>query len=340
MSTKKRGFTLVELLVVIAIIGILIGMLLPAVQQVREAARRTQCSNNLRQQALGLLNYESSRMEFPAGTTRAPDGSNRYNSFWVYTLPFMEAGNLFSQYDLNQGGNTGSGSNDNRNFLANVTLPYLVCPSSPLDRFPEVPQFTDPQVGAGLTGSTSPNAMRPDYVGVSGSTQHSTAIPGDDNSFISEGGVITWRPTSIGQISDGTSNTIVLGEQSDFLFFTDDDGVRQQIDARSDGNSGFCIGRQDYDGLIAASPGTNNRRRYQETTLDENCTLNAKNFDLLTGIEGNVGANRPLQSAHSGVVVVALADGSTHSLSDGLNIVNLFNLVDKNDGQVVNVLDN
>ena len=70
---RKQGFTLVELLVVIAIIGILIGMLLPAVQQVRESARRTQCANNLKQLSLGILNFESAHSHFPAGALSAAD---------------------------------------------------------------------------------------------------------------------------------------------------------------------------------------------------------------------------------------------------------------------------
>jgi len=105
---QKQGFTLVELLVVIAIIGILIGMLLPAVQQVREAARRTECMNNLRQLALGALNYESAHMNFPTAgdcsdSYHDPAQSNQpafafQNAGWMFqVLPFIEQNNLESQ---------------------------------------------------------------------------------------------------------------------------------------------------------------------------------------------------------------------------------------------------
>ena len=92
----KRGFTLVELLVVIAIIGILIGMLLPAVQQVREAARRTQCANNIRQISLAALNFESANTRFPSGW-QSNDNTIEGGPGWAWStelLPFLEQQNL------------------------------------------------------------------------------------------------------------------------------------------------------------------------------------------------------------------------------------------------------
>ena len=102
---SKRGFTLVELLVVIAIIGILIGMLLPAVQQVREAARRADCSNKTRQLGLALLNFESAHQEFPAGWAAEDSSAAVSDPGWGWTaelLPFLEADPLFQLINFDQ----------------------------------------------------------------------------------------------------------------------------------------------------------------------------------------------------------------------------------------------
>ncbi|MDB4766354.1 DUF1559 domain-containing protein [bacterium] len=128
----QRGFTLVELLVVIAIIGILIGMLLPAVQQVRAAARRTQCSNNMRQLALGLLNYESSYMKFPqASGALGSRNSGDHGTVFLAIMPFVEANNQYAQ--LRQGpavgrtGWRGFGTTDDDPKV--FTPPVYLCPS-------------------------------------------------------------------------------------------------------------------------------------------------------------------------------------------------------------------
>ena len=146
----QRGFTLVELLVVIAIIGILVGLLLPAVQSAREAARRTQCTNNLKNLALGLHNYHDSNKEFPAGF----DKGNWFVPVWgwgYHAFPFLEEDNLHSQLATGSSGsnrtlaevfadassNGGVGSPEVRSLQA--ALPLFRCPS---DETPELlPNF-------------------------------------------------------------------------------------------------------------------------------------------------------------------------------------------------------
>ena len=132
-GSRRIGFTLVELLVVIAIIGVLVGLLLPAVQAAREAARRMQCSNNLKQLALSLHNYESTYKRFPAGNSGSgcrnsaicpTNTTGRYRiSGHVFLLPFIEQGNLYQQYDaLNSAAWSG-------NAYWTPQIQSLVCPS-------------------------------------------------------------------------------------------------------------------------------------------------------------------------------------------------------------------
>lgn len=121
-----RGFTLIELLVVIAIIGILVGLLLPAVQQAREAARRTQCKNHLKQLGLALNNYHDAHNLFPPGRMRSDwDGNGRCFSAYAHLLPYLEATTLYQRINFN--------ANPDDPALNGVplgqTIPFFLCPS-------------------------------------------------------------------------------------------------------------------------------------------------------------------------------------------------------------------
>ncbi len=183
---SRRAFTLLELLVVIAIIGILIGMLLPAVQSVREAARRTQCMNNVRQLALAAMNYESARMHFPPGVVDNDDNlRDAIRTGWVELLPFFEQSAIYQQYDLGS-----DWKSDINRELAKINIPTFRCPSNTVD-FAQFGNFE---------GATCDYAMSK---GPSGSLCETPSPMGvfDINSKV-----------GFGSITDGSSNTFLIGE--------------------------------------------------------------------------------------------------------------------------------
>lgn len=182
---SRRAFTLVELLVVIAIIGILIAMLLPAVQMVREAARRTACLNNMRQIGLALLNYESAQMRFPPGVVDDDDDlTDALHSGWVFALPYLEQKNVFDRYDMNQDWKSASNL-----AVANIEIPVFNCPSN-----------GDPiTLKGGIEGTTIDYAL---CKGPSAALWRTKQVGiFDINSS-----------TRMGDIRDGSSNTFLVGE--------------------------------------------------------------------------------------------------------------------------------
>ena len=219
LRRNQQGFTLVELLVVIAIIGILIGMLLPAVQQVREAARRTACTNSVRQMALGMMNYESSNQHFPPGVKSAVEGiygnTGRQAAglgWGAIILPFVEQTALFEQIGPLTDGLTdfGPGAIDppwgvpgldtelNGLFVANNVLPIFLCPSCPMGDFQ-----TQRTQGAGEHAKSN-------YVGIYGIRRG--FYSGDPNS-VPPGILYFNSEVGFGDIVDGSSNTFLIGER-------------------------------------------------------------------------------------------------------------------------------
>jgi prepilin-type N-terminal cleavage/methylation domain-containing protein len=266
---RKRGFTLVELLVVIAIIGVLVALLLPAVQAAREAARRMQCGNHLKQMGIALHNYHDVFKSLPFGararwvlTTRAiPNGQSWGPSWFVSILPFAEQKPMSDMIEQSAATNVAFNYSDTTGSANtkpvrvpwaanNQKIAWLLCPSSPL-----------PQQELLRNNKNLPNCVVPSYVGISGSTRHLSNSLTNEPPFhetrlkpATSGNAATVGPTSppssqqswggmlcpnecydMAACLDGTSNTVIVSEKGDY-FYSRDTVPSQRSRIRIDGS--------------------------------------------------------------------------------------------------------
>jgi prepilin-type N-terminal cleavage/methylation domain-containing protein/prepilin-type processing-associated H-X9-DG protein len=325
-SARCRGFTLLELLVVIAIIAVLIGMLLPAIQRVRESASRTQCQNNLKQVGIALHGYHEAHGTFPPGGVMSPtyvgyDIPIYGHSWWVYILPFMDHGLAFRDFDRVGDPSTGwigaLGNANNRGLLDGADLPFVHCPSSTVPRAVVFPP-PHPTVSV-INGS---------YTGISGATDHYSTIDGGsmwNAGRISFGGVLVpFRGVRINQITDGTTSTMVVGEQSDWCR----DSAGTQVNCHSACSHGLAMGIPNNSSFWP-DPG-NDFRTFNLTTVVYG--LNDKSATN-PNVGGNCASNSPILSPHPNGANVLLAGGAVRFLSPTVTLQTLYRLANRDDGQ-------
>jgi len=343
--TKKRfrGFTLIELLVVIAIIGVLVGLLLPAVQQAREAARRAQCSNNLKQLGLAVHNYYDARNELPmyqfdgnpttgersASIGNGPGTGGAWHSWtghslWSQLLPQMEELATYDAIDFNVWYSHG-----NNNSVRRTKISTFVCPS-------DLP-FGDRSFGG------------VNYGGNAGSTIDAYSTTSSQRPY--DGAFKRRVETTFEEILDGTSKTLMFGE------FLKGDNTGGAQNKQRDFTNNLSIVTRDFpsaadvatmgaacDGTLSSFQGVNAGRDWMaglpsKSVFNTVAPPNWEHVSCCTGGGYGDTCDRngiyPARSLHSGVVMVLGVDGATHGINESIDLVTWQRLGARADGNPV-----
>jgi prepilin-type N-terminal cleavage/methylation domain-containing protein len=339
----RQGFTLVELLVVIAIIGILVALLLPAVQAAREAARRMQCSNNLKQAGIAIHNYHDTYKVFPPAllnsghvsqayvTANFPEGP-RNHSGWLFLLPFIEQQPLHDQINFNV-----ATSERNNSSLTPAPISVVNDPFTS-QRVPGLECPSHPETGQTLVGTTQPyifrNARRTNYVFSSGEMTDGNSNWQANSGDIRQGAFGNNGAANFAAITDGTSSSLAMGEAA---------GGRQKTSTNYgpwglQGTHTCCHGRVHTSSSTVLDattflPGAN--------CYDQNFNINSDYKNNLCA--GPVAANFKksyawtFNSLHPGGAQFVLCDGSTQFLAETIDYLTLARLAFIHDGQPTQV---
>jgi len=312
VKTSRRGFTLVELLVVIAIIGVLVALLLPAVQSAREAARRIKCQNNLKQIGLASHSHHDVVGELP----RAYSPTTGL-SWHVYILPYIEQGALFNQFDTTtvNPAHTAPGRNDPYGL---IIIQTYQCTSCPVKR----QAFGGVNNTNGATDLIPPNtgqpAAAPHYYGINGprgsnypvGTALHEGVPAATSGIFQRDGTIR-----MARITDGTSNTMMIAEMS---WVSAPYGTRFRTWVR---------GGDEYSGIVIGKPA------YVVSGRNVTNPINSI-FSANLIVPYN---DMPFGSMHSGGMNVCMGDGSVRFVNQNLSMVTYRALASRDEGESISL---
>ena len=322
----SRGFTLIELLVVIAIIAILIALLLPAVQQAREAARRTQCKGNIKQICLALQNYHDVHTTFPIGEGLEGNNVAAYSScsanprrapWTVLILPYIDQAPLYQTFDFSSQFRSlySESPTSGANFTAsNASLEVYHCPSFP-----------------------APNGLHTNYFGVMGGGETSPFWAHSSyygRALWNNGSLYLNSKTRMRDMTDGSSNTALIGE------------TKYQLGPKGRSDGQHLGWASSVRGCINATPGVtaavtdvpinsyNGTGNTDDTVFTNGSVSNKRG--TVNGIAATYNLHgRAFGSSHTGGCHFGLADGSVHFISENINQGTLKNLAMRSDGQVL-----